>query len=133
MEYTKTYLKPWVLHFKEALLGEDPTDVERVMMKIRQRGSFKPWGSAVAFVQSTWTLAAPSSRPQDLPPRPERTAAAGCRNAQGAGAAEGVALPKLLRTTYAMLAPARIKKISEPAPIIHHIDIPRRAAGCGGW
>ena len=46
VEYTKTYLKPWVLHFKEALLGEDPTDVERVMMKIRQRGSFKPYGAA---------------------------------------------------------------------------------------
>ena len=30
VEYTKTYLKPWVLHFREALIGEDPTDVERV-------------------------------------------------------------------------------------------------------
>src|SRR3569623_1309333 len=38
VEYTKTYLKPWVLHFKEALIGEDPPDVERCMMKIRQRG-----------------------------------------------------------------------------------------------
>ena len=35
VEFTKPYLKPWVLHFRDALIGEDPTDVERVMMKIR--------------------------------------------------------------------------------------------------
>ena len=27
VEFTKPYLKPWVLHFREALLGEDPTEV----------------------------------------------------------------------------------------------------------
>ena len=27
VEFTKTYLKPSVLHFREALIGEDPTDV----------------------------------------------------------------------------------------------------------
>ena len=41
VEWTKTYLKPFVMHFRDALIGEDPTDVERCMMKIRQRGSFK--------------------------------------------------------------------------------------------
>src|SRR3569833_4714383 len=58
VEFTKTYLKPWVLHFREALLGEDPTDVERVMLKIRQRGSFKPYGAAVsAIALALWDIA----------------------------------------------------------------------------
>jgi L-alanine-DL-glutamate epimerase-like enolase superfamily enzyme len=58
VEYTKTYLKPWVLHFREALIGEDPTDVERVMLKIRQRGSFKPYGAAVSAIEhALWDIA----------------------------------------------------------------------------
>ena len=57
-EYTKPYLKPWVLHFREALIGEDPTDVERVMLKIRQRGSFKPYGAAVSAIEhALWDIA----------------------------------------------------------------------------
>jgi L-alanine-DL-glutamate epimerase-like enolase superfamily enzyme len=40
------------------LLGEDPTLVERVMLKIRQRGAFKPYGSAVSAVEmALWDLA----------------------------------------------------------------------------
>ena len=46
-ETAKPYLKPFVLFYKDYLIGEDPTNVERVMMKIRRMGSFKPWGSAV--------------------------------------------------------------------------------------
>ena len=58
VEFTKTYLKPWVLHFREALIGEDPTDVERVMLKIRQRGSFKPYGAAVSAIEhALWDIA----------------------------------------------------------------------------
>jgi L-alanine-DL-glutamate epimerase-like enolase superfamily enzyme len=58
VEYTKTYLKPWVLHFREALIGEDPTNVERVMLKIRQRGSFKPYGAAVSAIEhALWDIA----------------------------------------------------------------------------
>ena len=58
VEFTKTYLKPWVLHFKEALIGEDPTDVERCMLKIRQRGSFKPYGAAVSAIEhALWDIA----------------------------------------------------------------------------
>ena len=58
VEFTKTYLKPWVLHFREALLGEDPTDVERCMLKIRQRGSFKPYGAAVSAIEhALWDIA----------------------------------------------------------------------------
>ena len=58
VEYTKPYLKPWVLHFRDALIGEDPTDVERVMLKIRQRGSFKPYGAAVSAIEhALWDIA----------------------------------------------------------------------------
>ena len=48
VEQYKPYLKPFILQFREALVGEDPTNVERVMQKIRQRGAFKPYGSAVS-------------------------------------------------------------------------------------
>ncbi|MBN9058630.1 MAG: mandelate racemase/muconate lactonizing enzyme family protein, partial [Rhizobiales bacterium] len=58
VEFTKTYLKPFILHFREALIGEDPTDVERVMLRIRQRGSFKPYGAAVSAIEhALWDIA----------------------------------------------------------------------------
>lgn len=57
-ETWKPYLKPHILAFREALLGEDPTLVERVMLKIRQRGGFKPWGAAVSVIEmALWDLA----------------------------------------------------------------------------
>src|SRR5690349_17273759 len=57
-ESYKPYLKPMVLFYKDYLLGEDPTDVERVMMKIRRMGAFKPWGAAVSAIEiALWDLA----------------------------------------------------------------------------
>jgi L-alanine-DL-glutamate epimerase-like enolase superfamily enzyme len=65
VEQYKPYLKFHVLHFREALLGEDPTNVERVMRKIRQRGSFKPWGSSVSAIEmALWDIAGKGA---DLP------------------------------------------------------------------
>jgi L-alanine-DL-glutamate epimerase-like enolase superfamily enzyme len=58
IEATKPYLKPVVLHYEQYLLGQDPTDVERVMLRIRRLGSFKPWGSAVSAIEmALWDLA----------------------------------------------------------------------------
>ena len=58
VETFKPYLKPHVLAFHEALLGQDPTNVERVMQRIRQRGAFKPWGAAVSVIETAlWDLA----------------------------------------------------------------------------
>jgi L-alanine-DL-glutamate epimerase-like enolase superfamily enzyme len=58
VEHTKPYLKPFVLQFRDVLLGEDPTDVERVMLKIRQRGAFKPYGAAVSAIEhALWDIA----------------------------------------------------------------------------
>jgi hypothetical protein len=58
-ETWKPYLKTHILAFRDALIGEDPTNVERVMLKIRQRGGFKPWGSAVSVIEmALWILPA---------------------------------------------------------------------------
>ena len=57
-ENPKPYLKPHVLFYKQYLIGEDPTNVERVMLKIRRMGSFKPWGSAVSAIEmALWDIA----------------------------------------------------------------------------
>ena len=59
VEYTKPYLKPWVLHFREALIGEDPTDVERVhAARSASAASFKPYGAAVSAIEhALWDIA----------------------------------------------------------------------------
>jgi L-alanine-DL-glutamate epimerase-like enolase superfamily enzyme len=58
VEAYKPYLKPHVLYYKPLLIGEDPTNVERVMLKIRRRGAFKPWGSAVSAIEmALWDIA----------------------------------------------------------------------------
>ena len=57
-ESSKPYLKPHILFYKKYILGEDPTNVERVMLKIRRLGSFKPWGSAVSAIEmALWDIA----------------------------------------------------------------------------
>jgi len=56
--YIKPCIKPYVLALKDALVGEDPTDVERCMLKIRPRGAFKPFGAAVSVVEhALWDVA----------------------------------------------------------------------------
>jgi L-alanine-DL-glutamate epimerase-like enolase superfamily enzyme len=57
-ESTKPYLKPMVLFYKDYLLGEDPTDVQNVLLKIRRMGASKPWGSAVSAIEiALWDVA----------------------------------------------------------------------------
>jgi L-alanine-DL-glutamate epimerase-like enolase superfamily enzyme len=57
-ETSKAYLKPMVLFYKNYIMGEDPTDVERVMLKIRRMGASKPWGSAVSAIEiALWDIA----------------------------------------------------------------------------
>jgi L-alanine-DL-glutamate epimerase-like enolase superfamily enzyme len=58
VESYKPYLRWHVLYYEPFIVGEDPTDVERVMLKIRHRGAFKPWGSAVSAIEmALWDLA----------------------------------------------------------------------------
>ncbi|MBS1826253.1 MAG: mandelate racemase/muconate lactonizing enzyme family protein [Acidobacteria bacterium] len=57
-ESYKPYLKPMVLFYKDYLLGEDPTDVNRVMLKIRRMGAAKPWGAAASAIEiALWDIA----------------------------------------------------------------------------
>ena len=57
-EAPKPYLKPHILFYKQFIVGEDPTNVERVMLKIRRLGSFKPWGAAVSAIEmALWDIA----------------------------------------------------------------------------
>jgi L-alanine-DL-glutamate epimerase-like enolase superfamily enzyme len=58
VESYKPYLAPYVGFYKEMIVGEDPTNVEQVMRKIRNMGSFKPWGSAVSAIEiALWDIA----------------------------------------------------------------------------
>ena len=58
VESYKPYLKPHILFYKDLILGQDPTDVERVMLRIRRMGAFKPWGSAVSAIEmALWDIA----------------------------------------------------------------------------
>lgn len=58
IESYKPYIKPHVLFYRDLILGEDPTNVERVMMRIRKLGAFKPWGSAVSAIEmALWDIA----------------------------------------------------------------------------
>lgn len=57
-ENPKSYLKPHVMYYKPYLIGEDPTDVNRILQKIRRMGGFKPWGSAVSAIEfALWDIA----------------------------------------------------------------------------
>lgn len=57
-ESSKPYLKPHILFYRDLILGQDPTDVERVMLNIRRMGSFKPWGSSVSAIEmALWDIA----------------------------------------------------------------------------
>ena len=58
IERNSSYTKPQLLFYQQHIAGEDPTNVERVMMKIRRLGAFKPWGSAVSAIEmALWDLA----------------------------------------------------------------------------
>ena len=58
VESSKPYIVPHVLFYRDMIPGEDPTNVERVMLRIRRMGAFKPWGSAVSAIEmALWDIA----------------------------------------------------------------------------
>ena len=58
IENSKPYMKPHVLFYRDRIIGQDPTDVNRVVASIRRLGSFKPWGSAVSAIEmALWDIA----------------------------------------------------------------------------
>ncbi|MDO8686291.1 MAG: hypothetical protein Q7J78_06440, partial [Clostridiales bacterium] len=52
VESGKVNLKSQILFYKPFILGGDPTNVERVMIRIRHLGGFKPWGAAVSAIET---------------------------------------------------------------------------------
>jgi L-alanine-DL-glutamate epimerase-like enolase superfamily enzyme len=63
VESYKPYLVPHIQFYKQFIIGHDPTDVERVMMRIRKLGSFKPWGSSVSAIEmALWDIAGKAAR-----------------------------------------------------------------------
>jgi L-alanine-DL-glutamate epimerase-like enolase superfamily enzyme len=57
-ESAKPYLKPMVLFYRNYLIGEDPTNVGRIMLKLRRMGAFKPWGAAISAIEiALWDIA----------------------------------------------------------------------------
>ena len=58
IETPKPYLQPIVLQLKDWIVGQNPLHVERVMRRIRVRGGFKPFGSAVSAIEiALWDIA----------------------------------------------------------------------------
>jgi len=58
VESYKPFLKPHVAFYKDFIIGQDPTNVERVMNRIRKYGAFKPWGSSVSAIEmALWDIA----------------------------------------------------------------------------
>lgn len=58
VEFPKHYLRGPILDLREFIVGKDPTNVERVMRGIRQRGASKPWGSPVSVIEmALWDIA----------------------------------------------------------------------------
>ncbi|KAA0971994.1 mandelate racemase/muconate lactonizing enzyme family protein [Aureimonas fodinaquatilis] len=58
IEFWKPQAKQAVLALREFVIGMDPTHVERVMLRIRNKGAFKPWGSAVSAIEmALWDVA----------------------------------------------------------------------------
>jgi len=52
------YFAPQLEYYKDMIVGLDPTDVERVLLRIRRTGGFKPWGSGVSAIEvALWDIA----------------------------------------------------------------------------
>ena len=58
VEAYKPYLQPHVRSTRSTSWEKIPTNVARVMLKIRNLGAFKPWGSAVSAIEmALWDIA----------------------------------------------------------------------------
>ncbi|MEV4630290.1 mandelate racemase/muconate lactonizing enzyme family protein [Micromonospora sp. NPDC049523] len=58
IEYSKPAIHTLVGLYSDLLVGQDPTDVERCMLRIRRFGGFKPWGALVSAIEmALWDVA----------------------------------------------------------------------------
>ena len=51
VEEGKDFIRPTIPHYRDLIVGCDPTDVEFVMRRIRRAGAFKPWGKIVSTIE----------------------------------------------------------------------------------
>ncbi len=58
VESYKPFLKPTILLAREWIIGEDPTNVERVLLNVRRLGGARPRGSAISAIEmALWDIA----------------------------------------------------------------------------
>lgn len=58
IESFQLFVMPMVDYFRSLILDCDPTNVEAVMLRVRRRGGFKPWGSIVSAIEiALWDIA----------------------------------------------------------------------------
>jgi len=58
IEFSKPYLPDMIGIYRPLLLGCDPTEVERCMLRIRRTGGSKPWGAMVSAIEiALWDIA----------------------------------------------------------------------------
>ena len=58
VEEGKDFIRPTTPHYRDLIVGCDPTDVEFVMRRIRRAGAFKPWGKIVSTIEmALWDIA----------------------------------------------------------------------------
>lgn len=58
IEHTKPYVTAMLPVLRPLLLGLDPTEVERCMLRIRRMGGSKPWGAMVSAIEiALWDVA----------------------------------------------------------------------------
>jgi len=58
IEHSKPYVTSTLGVYRAVLLGCDPTEVERCMMRIRRMGGSKPWGAIVSAIEiALWDVA----------------------------------------------------------------------------
>jgi len=58
IEAAKAYVTSTVDVYRPVLIGADPTEVERCMMRIRRMGGSKPWGAMVSAIEiALWDIA----------------------------------------------------------------------------
>ncbi|WP_220795353.1 mandelate racemase/muconate lactonizing enzyme family protein [Streptomyces shenzhenensis] len=58
IEHSKAYVAHTLDVYRPLLLGADPTQVERCMLRIRRMGASKPWGAVVSAIEiALWDVA----------------------------------------------------------------------------
>jgi len=62
IEHSKPYVPGSIAPYRDLLVGSDPREVERCMLRIRRLGGSKPWGAIVSAIEiALWDIAGKSA------------------------------------------------------------------------